>query len=1270
MTSSSPDINALIAELEAEKAKVRALEHEVEGLKAKAQPGQMRSVHLARKSLHQSHDSEVSVLHLDMDVMDVCCVEVDWNAIMKTQTRCGEGNAAGGGSKSQRKRTEDRSKEIIRAKGCESWRYRPFSGLDVQPEEGSLAEKQQNRISTGNINDIHEFCFPSGAHVQYMSKSAAEVLVGEQFDQFHIMQFANASGQQSYASVLTVTRVVKCDDMGALDTLARVAAMRRPVRIIRDFMRKLVKYVKKERWLNVELPGLESTDQLGNENSPNRQSSSSSTDTPQSQSRAERMYAYLSEAAASSSMGVSNSNSQGEDHRPSTNTLSGTLFGGAGSLSISEKPKGEAKDEKSRDGKDGRESVKERESMFSFGSGGATRGMFSSPAASFGSLVPGKDKKQADIIASIKESKDGAKEDTETEVIKEKEKEEEMEKGRDNKDKAEATIDGSMLTAVETVSSAESEDGHGDKNKSSANEPDISFFGRMRTRWNAQMASAVRERRLSLRDSKDGSGAMMSSPANLGDRECSSSILTVEGATTTNPDSELMLMKHSYNQMTADIHMLPEAPPDVESDIMLYEASKKKDYTSSIAPQRKMSLSVRNRSGSGKEDTTRGRFGSQDEDTTASGEEQPMLIPGISTTTDLSSTSEKEIILLDVDTYSSVTAAEAMPSASHSVTWDTVGSNCGSSAANDMALGETSATLQSKDNKLDEENETKEGKREDSEEEEEEALDPRRHDGKVVVSEVAYCLVSSHCIQTLAYYILKRLADAERDGGIIEVSGSGCSCGERINPSLVGDEGANNVNESALSRSRNKYLRAVHLSLMRWCISGGMRNFAARSSQLFTNALYANGLEDGAVAAKASSVNGSVTIGTVISVSDGFAPLIPRPNGLQTTPSSSRKRATSGKMRRSSESRASLVSDELKEVQVPGYLYPLGIHLASAAPVEEWALLITLSYLNSGIILKLINLLLMEKSLVVVGSYPAIVSMVSLGIKNLILPFKWEGVFVPLVPTSARELFGAPVPYILGTTHAPRESEVSATSAILFLQEQEDSIFLRYNKAVGIPSGVTALKEKENDNKADTGVSIRSDMLLHIASLNEKQHYPVAETVAWFVRLPDTINADMPHDETVAKNIDTTRRYLRACRTRALGTRMAPLGDRSDRCRPPAKLDMQYLTSMSLKERRAVSIIARVLHSHNMQFCGDSVDPTAWRRYVKYNHSTEEEEFYPNWFMQPVRRHVEFQEAVVQTQLFVGFMDAVREEAEKQDKYRTFIYDWLTFRIHLARKRL
>jgi hypothetical protein len=112
-------------------------------------------------------------------------------------------------------------------------------------------------------------------------------------------------------------------------------------------------------------------------------------------------------------------------------------------------------------------------------------------------------------------------------------------------------------------------------------------------------------------------------------------------------------------------------------------------------------------------------------------------------------------------------------------------------------------------------------------------------------------------------------------------------------------------------------------------------------------------------------------------------------------------------------------------------------------------------------------------------------------------------------------------------------------------------------------------------------------------------------------------------------------------------------------------LDVQYLLSMTRKEQRAVATLVRALYEHNVRFCGDAIDPTAWRRYVRYNDMTGEEEFYPNWFMEPVRRHVEFQEAVVQTQLFVGFMDHVREESASKDKDRVFIRDWVGFRMHL-----
>ena len=50
----------------------------------------------------------------------------------------------------------------------------------------------------------------------------------------------------------------------------------------------------------------------------------------------------------------------------------------------------------------------------------------------------------------------------------------------------------------------------------------------------------------------------------------------------------------------------------------------KKDYSSNAGPQRKMSLSVRNRTGSGKEDRSRRGLGAKMK-TQLGGEEQPML---------------------------------------------------------------------------------------------------------------------------------------------------------------------------------------------------------------------------------------------------------------------------------------------------------------------------------------------------------------------------------------------------------------------------------------------------------------------------------------------------------------------------------------------------------------------------------------------------------------------------------------------------------------------
>ena len=41
-----------------------------------------------------------------------------------------------------------------------------------------------------------------------------------------------------------------------------------------------------------------------------------------------------------------------------------------------------------------------------------------------------------------------------------------------------------------------------------------------------------------------------------------------------------------------------------------------------------------------------------------------------------------------------------------------------------------------------------------------------------------------------------------------------------------------------------------------------------------------------------------------------------------------------------------------------------------------------------------------------------------------------------------------------------------------------------------------------------------------------------------------------------------------------------------------------------------------------------------------------EDEFYPEHFMEPLRNYLEFQEAIVHTQLFVAFMDKLKKEQQ------------------------
>ena len=144
-----------------------------------------------------------------------------------------------------------------------------------------------------------------------------------------------------------------------------------------------------------------------------------------------------------------------------------------------------------------------------------------------------------------------------------------------------------------------------------------------------------------------------------------------------------------------------------------------------------------------------------------------------------------------------------------------------------------------------------------------------------------------------------------------------------------------------------------------------------------------------------------------------------------------------------------------------------------------------------------------------------------------------------MVPDSARELFGAPVPFILGTTSPPRSEDLSPTAAVLFLQESvsfvSDSVqFWRNTGERAAKEGFTKRLSTLSDTvtaaiSAAATAATKTQSKLNtqttkVTLTNEStpvKHMSI-EYTTWFTRLPD-VSADMPLSELLEREVTTVR---------------------------------------------------------------------------------------------------------------------------------------------------
>ena len=134
-----------------------------------------------------------------------------------------------------------------------------------------------------------------------------------------------------------------------------------------------------------------------------------------------------------------------------------------------------------------------------------------------------------------------------------------------------------------------------------------------------------------------------------------------------------------------------------------------------------------------------------------------------------------------------------------------------------------------------------------------------------------------------------------------------------------------------------------------------------------------------------------------------------------------------------------------------------------------------LSLISPSVILRLLNVLVLEKSLIVYGQNVSMVTAVTIAIMGFLKPFQWQGVFIPLVPPNAMEILGAPVPFIVGTCCEISKIEMSPNAALLNL----DSLFNLMTGALLEMPDISVLMPLDQELRTTIGIAtkILSDRL-------------------------------------------------------------------------------------------------------------------------------------------------------------------------------------------------
>lgn len=352
--------------------------------------------------------------------------------------------------------------------------------------------------------------------------------------------------------------------------------------------------------------------------------------------------------------------------------------------------------------------------------------------------------------------------------------------------------------------------------------------------------------------------------------------------------------------------------------------------------------------------------------------------------------------------------------------------------------------------------------------------------------------------------------------------------------------------------------------------------------------------------------------------------------------------------------------DEVEEqrsvaIECRSYFHEPLVISQSLSSFKEWSCSILFATISHTLIIKIMNLLLLEKSILIYGTDVGIVSAIASALIELAAPFSWEGVFVPVMPYIAKEVLQAPVPFIIGSTSLPKMEDLSPNAAIIFLDAklgcrdvpiEECAWFMSIPEVdANMPVGESLSKLLKHANqRLSKYLPLYKERMAKWAANTtiSLSRQPSATSTASAIKIDDIAVPTPPSSTTHAVSVVSPPGSPNPV------TPASPMATAPVRCRrSPADLQKTFLYDLSDDSKIIIHKVLDAVARHNVAFCGDAAHTGGWIRYCKYNKNSGMEEFYPSWFMQPRRATTEFQEALVQTQLFVSYLDKLRIVYEK-----------------------